>query len=165
MFPLGVNVSNVIRVKSIDTAIFNESFFLGDIEVVREQYEYYDVANQNLPIFIHTTMTISQVGGGTPLAANSIVLSKNPTEHFVGLEENKKMSIQVYPNPAINEITVDGIELNQAKISFVNHAGKTVKSISNQIGSTIDVSDLSHGLYIVIIEQNNERMLTKFSKN
>lgn len=164
MFPLGVSVANVIRVKSIDTAVFNEPVFLGDIEVVREQYEYYDLATQNLPIFIHTTMTISQVGGGTPIAANSIVLSKYPTENFVGLEENVSATVIIYPNPAAHEITIDGIDLDQATISFVNQAGKTVKTISNHDGSTVNVNDLSTGLYIVVIEKDGQRSLSKFTK-
>lgn len=164
MFPLGVSVSNVIRVKSIDTAIFNEPVFLGDVEVVREQYEYYDLASQNLPIFIHTSMTISQVGGGMPIASNSIVLSKYPTEHFVGIEENNAVQIKVYPNPATDQITFDGIDLKDARISFVNYAGKTVKTISEQEGSTINVNDLSNGLYIVIIEKDGQDMMTKFTK-
>lgn len=164
VFPLGVSVANVIRVKSIDTAVFNEPMILGDIEVVREQYEYYDLATQNLPIFIHTSMTISQVGGGTPIATNSIVLSKYPTENFVGLEENTSAQINIYPNPASDKITLEGIDLENASVTFVNQAGKTVKTVTKNLGSSIDVNDLATGLYIVVIEKDGQRNLTKFTK-
>lgn len=161
--PLGVSVSNVLRLKSIDTAEFNV-MLLGDFEVVREQFEYYDLSSQNLPIFIHTTMHIFQAGATDPMLSSSLVLSKYATENFVGIDEKSTVDVKVYPNPAVNEITIEGLSLEKAKISFINQAGKTVKTISEQVGSTINVNDLSNGIYIVIIEKEGQQSMTKFTK-
>lgn len=163
--PLGVDLANVIRLKSIDTALTNEPFLLGDIEVIREQYEYYDLADQNLPVFIHSSITIQQIGASTPLASSSIVLSKYATENFVGLNDLSNKTVVVYPSPANETITISGIELNGAKVTVFDQAGKTVLQTTNISGNVLNVSSLNEGIYLLSIEINGERSLTKFVKD
>jgi hypothetical protein len=163
--PLGVDLTGVIRLRSIDTALTNEPFLLGDIEVIREQYEYYDLADQNLPVFIHSTITIQQVGATTPLASSSIVLSKYATENFVGLNENNTAKVVVYPIPAKESITVSGMDLNNAKLTVFDQSGKIVKQINEQSGNELSINDLNSGIYMLTVEKDGVRSMTKFVKD
>lgn len=162
-FPIGVNVANVIRLKSIDTALFNEPFLLGDIQVIREQYEYYDLATQNLPIFIHSSIVVTQVGATTPLANSSIVLSKYPTVNIMRIEE-QTISVNIYPSPATDNITVEGIEMNDATIQIIDQAGKVVKTLANVSSNEINISDLENGIYFIAIQSSGSRAVSKFVK-
>jgi hypothetical protein len=74
-------------------------------------------------------------------------------------------SFVVYPNPAHNVIQVELINTNEQlnKIVFYDLLGKTVKTISGIATEslTIDVSDLSKGVYLIEMSTENNLKLTK----
>lgn len=72
------------------------------------------------------------------------------------LNENKK-AINLFPNPASNEITVSGILTEGYRYEIREYNGKTVKS-GNISGPYhhIECTDLSSGLYILSIQKNNQ---------
>ncbi len=66
----------------------------------------------------------------------------------VGVDENSKQSVAVYPNPAIGYFTLSSTKGGQA--SIIDVAGRTV--LTKQIASgnnTIDVENLTAGVYFV----------------
>ena len=66
----------------------------------------------------------------------------------------------VYPNPACNEIHIDNMA--GAQISIFNIAGQEVMSIENASASaTINVANLTEGLYIVRVVNGNEVATSK----
>jgi len=74
----------------------------------------------------------------------------------------------VFPNPAVNTITLSHAQaLEGASVKILNAAGKTV-SISNlQTGATqttVDVSKLTKGTYIVSVENNGQKVVSQFVK-
>lgn len=160
LFPFGVSVSNVLRYKSIDTSYFNS--LLGNIEIIREQFEYYDHASQNLPIFIHSTITVQQVGGGAPLGVVSLVLSKYVTEEFAAVEE-KTMNFDMYPNPVENDLHISGDFDNTATGTIYDHTGRKIKSFTMS-QSKVSVEDLTSGMYIITIENNGTVATQQFVK-
>jgi hypothetical protein len=78
-------------------------------------------------------------------------------------------SVVVYPNPTTDKINV----VHQAAtagntISILGLNGVTYNSTAIKIGdtqTTLDVSALTPGIYIVVINQNNKRSTIKFVKN
>lgn len=150
--PNGVSLANVVRYKSIDTAATNVPL-LGAAELMRVQYEYYDYADQNLPVFIHTTISLALPGGGAPLAQLSMVLSKYEA-NYVGINEVDEFTFNVFPNPATNEIRVEGEFSAEAKGSIVDQSGRVLKSMNVQNGQTIDIADLAVGVYLLTIQDN-----------
>ena len=76
--------------------------------------------------------------------------------------ENKKMNsgIDVYPNPANDRITIKG--LSGGKYQFYNIAGMAVKEgeINAEV-SSVDVTDLTPGTYILKTFQNSKTHHTK----
>jgi hypothetical protein len=82
---------------------------------------------------------------------------------LTGIDNNaEKISVSdVYPNPASNMVTLDYnlAGANSASVKIVNLLGSVVKSVNLSTGSnkaTIDVSDLTQGVYFysVVVDGN-----------
>lgn len=152
LFPNGVSVPNVVRYKSVDTAATNIPV-LGPAELRRTQYEYYDYASQNLPIFIHTTIGLATLGGGAPLVEFSMILSKYEGD-YMAINEINGFTFKVFPNPATNEVKVQGSFSSEATGSIIDQSGRVLKTMNVQNGQTIDIADLAVGSYLFTIEDN-----------
>ena len=70
----------------------------------------------------------------------------------------KKVDFTFYPNPAKNEFTIEIPEnIIAKKINLINISGKTVKSvykISNK--ATINIANLTKGVYFINLQSNNQ---------
>ena len=79
-------------------------------------------------------------------------LAKLSTEDLV---ENEYDYVTIFPNPAKNTLTlaseIEGIQ----EVQIVNSLGQIVKEFSFESNVTIDVKDLSNGIYFVKILGNN----------
>lgn len=80
------------------------------------------------------------------------------------LSTDSQMSISVYPNPAVEEISLEGNISSNAAYSIVSTTGITVKT-GNASAAKIHVSDLSEGLYILSVQDLRGVKSTKFYKN
>jgi hypothetical protein len=140
----------------VDT-VFTQVNFIGvmDIEFVRTQYEYYDLATSNLPVFIHTVVAISLAGGGTPLMSQTNVVSAYAPIYNLGINDAKSTEFSVYPNPSEGIVTFKGEFAADAKATIFDQTGRvvyTVASLTN--GTTIDLSSLNKGIYLVGLTNN-----------
>src|SRR6218665_182200 len=82
----------------------------------------------------------------------------------LGVKENAKQQIAIYPNPALNEITIKGNLDHNDAITIYNMLGQ--KAMEKAIDSNeqkIDVSKLPSGVYT--INFNNSKISYKFVKN
>jgi hypothetical protein len=151
LLPNSVSVANVIRYKSIDTA-FTTAPIIGAVELVRTQYEYYDYASQNLPVFIHTTIAMAQPGG-LPLAEVSMVLSKYEA-NYLSVDEVNEVEFDVYPNPASNNVVVKGDLSADAVATIIDQSGRIILTTEIVNGQSIDISSLTNGIYMITIQDN-----------
>lgn len=74
------------------------------------------------------------------------------------LIEEAPLDLKLYPNPAVNNVTIewnDQVEISE--ISIYNTDGKLVKTllVDAQGNATIDVSDLTEGVYLLRTDANN----------
>ena len=80
---------------------------------------------------------------------------------------NTKQTLMVYPNPSPNGIFY--IEGNYEEITEVwiySLQGQLIKYISNTNNKTIDITELSKGIYLSKIKvQNNDTFTTKLIKS
>lgn len=152
LFP-NETINNVLRFKSVDTALTDIPLF-GEMEIVRVQYEYYDLADQNLPIFVHTTVIIQQPGGGTQIGSNTLVLSKYAVG-TVGVTEQDAIEFAVFPNPAQDEVTIKGA-FSQAVVTIYNAQGQQVLNAEVANGQSINTAALNAGMYLVKVESNGK---------
>ena len=73
-------------------------------------------------------------------------------EGIVGISEIASAAITVYPNPAKNTISIISPEINIESISIFSLDGKEVLQQNTIDGSSIDVSELSKGVYMLRME-------------
>jgi len=154
-------LSNITRYKLSDHASANTGVF-GNILMDRVQYEYYDLANPGLPLFIHSELTITI--GGTPTVQHLVMSSVVPDE-FLGLSENDKATFGLYPNPANESVVISGLSGNET-ISIVDLAGRTVLTTQNTgTSQVVNVSDFNAGVYHVVVIANGNKTVKKLTIN
>lgn len=149
-FPF-TTVSDVIRLKTVDNA--TAPTIIGDVTINRTQFEYYDLANEELPILIHTQIVLTSIAFPEPLVSN-LVLSKY-SGLTVGVKEQSAAKFSMFPNPATESLTFNG-DFEEATISIVNALGQEVVSTELTAGQTIDISSLEAGFYSVKFESNGD---------
>lgn len=157
LLPQSTTIPNVLRYKLIDTS-YTTLPLLGPAQLVRTQFEYYDYATSNLPVFIHSSLAV-QTPGGASLIENNIVLSSVQPTTWVGLTENEILSnVIVSPNPATDKITVQGTESNNTNFTLVDASGRTVVSGKLAIDGVIELNGVKGGHYFLKI--SNEKGTT-----
>ncbi len=78
-------------------------------------------------------------------------------------EVSNKNCIIIYPNPANEYITIEGIY--PGRIEIMNLQGKIIKKLNTSGTKTeIDISKLESGVYTIRIETNEEIIMKKFVK-
>ncbi len=83
---------------------------------------------------------------------------------FVGVSdyEMAQSQISIFPNPAINEITISSDKMIQM-VSIYDVTGKEIKKLNSNLEfvEKINISDLESGIYFVRIMNNEEQVITK----
>ncbi len=144
----GLDVSNVIRYKISETT--TASTFLGNIILSRVQYEYYDLANSELPIFIHTKATIS---GAADMEMQLVLSSVEPG--YVGLTSNEEVAFNLYPNPSNGKFNLKGELANDATVQVLDQNGRIINTFNNvKNGQEFDLSSVQSGMYMVRVTSN-----------
>lgn len=154
LMPDGSTINDAIRYKMIDTSTTNIQLF-GDLEIVRTQYEYYDITNANLPVLTLSRLLIQQPGGGLPLADNSIILSTVDPDNSVGLFSNDLIEFETYPNPTNGNVTLKGEFDADATVTVYDQSGRLLLSQKAINGSSIDLSEFNTGMYLLKVTSNS----------
>lgn len=145
-------------------------FPLGEVNstVIRNQYEYYDLKNSNLPIFVHTTFTIKAKNQ----QYNFTFPSKSVLSKYYGFEKGTASTIQlksntfiIAPNPTKESILISGLT-ERAIIRIIDQSGKEIKNITSTQGQeSIDLNGIEDGIYFISIETNSFKEIQKIEKN
>lgn len=77
----------------------------------------------------------------------------------VGKEESPQNLISVYPNPAYDKLFIIGLE--NSNISLMSTSGRVVLQKNNFSGSSLDISNLSRGVYIMNIRLDDGQSIRK----
>ncbi|MCF8360633.1 MAG: T9SS type A sorting domain-containing protein, partial [Prolixibacteraceae bacterium] len=78
----------------------------------------------------------------------------------MGIENNKNVQYNVYPNPASDKVYVEtGLEPSMLRI--LNQTGNVLRVVENFTDSSLDVSFLNHGIYYIHITNENESIALK----
>ncbi len=91
--------------------------------------------------------------------SNQIVLLVDVCSGINKIENN---SIHIYPNPAVNQITINNIPNNAKNIKIIDITGETVISLSKQeVNQVIDISNLQNGVYFVKVGAQVQKLIKK----
>lgn len=144
ILPYGT-VHNVLRVKierSYDDGAMGTSFFT----TTETSYYYYTDYNNN---YIAATNHVEILG--TPLYST---LSYQTQASFSNLSTEDFTSnnvVSLYPNPAKDQITISNFT-EESMVSIFDIRGNNIKTVSQ---STVDISDLTSGYYMVHITNSS----------
>lgn len=152
----GVTLLNVSRYRISDIStisITGTGIFDGTYELVRDQFEYYDLTNSNLPAFVYTTVILRLAGSSNPLSEFNLALSQVDPTSIVNVQEINHADFAVYPNPAADAINIQlKKELNSATATIIDATGRVVlEQTLNAKSNTVDITELNQGLYIIIV--------------
>jgi hypothetical protein len=76
----------------------------------------------------------------------------------------KDVEVNIYPNPTAKSLNIEAINFEPKKIKIYSPQGQLLKNIENFNARSIDVSDLSKGLYIIEIESDFGALKKRFLK-
>ncbi|RIV52440.1 T9SS C-terminal target domain-containing protein [Flagellimonas taeanensis] len=82
---------------------------------------------------------------------------------LVPLSHPQELNISVFPNPAVEYLNVEAELSQDAQYSIVTTSGNTIKNGKTQ--GSINVSSLSTGLYVLVVQDYSGIKSTKFYKN
>ncbi len=84
----------------------------------------------------------------------------------VGVDENNKEDmVEVYPNPATNQLTIKTAQFKEKEIRITDVLGNLIQqSMLNSHQSTIDISNLAKGIYFIELQTEKGILRRKFVK-
>lgn len=112
-------------------------------------------ANANPPTNSGTWSNIS-------ITLNGVTETPASSDDFIA------STFTIYPNPTSNILNVSGNNLPIRKLGIADINGRAIKTIVPSISSeqmNIDVSDLSAGVYLLVIDTEEGNAVKKFIKN
>ena len=98
----------------------------------------------------------------------SDAVSVTKEDCVVGINENKIVRFNIYPNPAGNELQVTSYELRDGVIEIYDVYGRRLISnhlITSSSHHTINISSLSSGIYFIKLITEQGYSIQRFTKN
>lgn len=97
------------------------------------------------------------------LQSDEMMIKKSDIPDFI-VEPNELVSA-IYPNPATSQLTIDLKAEGNANVAIYNVLGQAlIQENVSDISNTINISNLSQGVYVIKITQNGKVHTVKFSK-
>lgn len=168
--PNNLTLTNVLRVKSIQTLNLSASLITGlpptQVGTIKQTYYNYFHASQKFPILSINYTRISLITSQTPTI--TALITGNKRSIIVGLTNNfiDESNIYIYPNPTNGLLNINTknciIKINS--IFIYDMTGKIIKQLDFEnrldVIDTINLKDLNPGIYFLKLKFG-EKMLSK----
>ncbi|MGB1000354.1 MAG: T9SS type A sorting domain-containing protein, partial [Flavobacteriales bacterium] len=82
----------------------------------------------------------------------------------IGMNENQLAQFNIHPNPVKNELFIELNENQITQINIIDLSGKILLSQKQINGNSIDVSNLSQGVYAIQISTEKGMTTSRFVK-
>lgn len=80
--------------------------------------------------------------------------------YTVGVDENATRSFySIHPNPFTNTLTIEVPDLQKHRVEIVDFTGKVVFNDQIQSKLSIDLFNLSNGIYLLRVDENTEKLI------
>lgn len=137
--------SNSFKILPGDSSILDPHFYLNNT-----------VGNGHIQIMVWA--------GNDTANADTIEYFANTWPLFAAKVSNDK-SVKVYPNPTKGQLNLDFESTGKVEVEIFDVLGKKMRSFSHEgEHSSMDLSDLPNGLYIIRISENGEVYSRTFRK-
>jgi hypothetical protein len=159
---------DVLRIKSMLTAHDSLNFDTAGIgfgidRPLTTEYKWIG-KTKSIPLLQINTVTVF----GTE-TVTSIVYRDSARSVITEINENTINSFSIYPNPFSAELSITLQKKQQATISIKNVLGQTVfskqlQTLNFKLQTTLDLSFLEKGIYLMEVVTDGERMVKKVVK-
>ena len=114
----------------------------------------------------HTIKYLVSAQEGAAIAPASDSMEVVVQVSILGIEGNVLNDVTLFPNPANDVLSINGLEGNTENIQISDASGKMMVSHSNITTTSFDmnVENLEAGIYFVRITQNNNARVIRFVK-
>ena len=123
------------------------------------------LANANKITFHFVTLAAN--GNGNEGNDNSLKDSK--TVYFKKTsptaDVNEAALVRTFPNPVVNELTIDLLASATGEVSIFDLSGKLLQNQTLINHNTLNISNLAKGIYVVSIKTNNQTITKRILKN
>ncbi len=145
----------------------NEDYYYIEISYFQTgtQYTYGDTVLMELNGVYLIDFSITCPSKSTSRIKTLLITLDYPT--ILGIHTSTESQFKVYPNPTLNNVTIDLGEMNSnSNILITNFSGKIVYNEVNVNSKSIEVNlkNYSTGLYFVTIENNRGKSVMKLVK-
>jgi hypothetical protein len=131
----------------------------------------FNVSNVTRILSLQNSILVATPSSAIAAMANYIYTTNVfTTQHFycgslpTSIDETESSSVNIYPNPASNQVTIYDVQGAILQIEIYNALGEKVLSqqpATSQGQLTIDVSDLTPGIYFVRLANESEFVIRK----
>lgn len=80
---------------------------------------------------------------------------------ILGLDDSGPLQFSMTPNPSSGKLSISGIVLNESEISIFNTLGTKVYQADLATSSTINISNLTSGIYLVSVASEGKKAVRK----
>lgn len=156
--------TNVIRIKLVETltaTITVPPFPTQTGYVTRTVYSYYDLANQNMPVFLHADINVVATGFGGNFTAVYSSVDVAPASGAGISTAELEADFTVFPNPTTDFVQVTSSQ-NTDELNVINELGQVVIRLTNPKSiENINVSTLEKGVYIIQLNKGSNSVTKK----
>ena len=142
-----------------DPNFVNQAYirYVGPTGKLRLRHPYHLTGTSERPILLFSAKKLD-------LSKSMIIDSTTSIQEKELIEElNDGNYIRVYPNPATDNISVEAL-LRKGKYSITDFTGKKIYQGIYSFGESINITDLTIGVYYITISNEGEVITTKFVK-
>lgn len=82
----------------------------------------------------------------------------------VGVEDHTLSNIKIFPNPAYDVITFEGLEMKNTSVGVYDISGKQLMNANNLNNNSLNISALSNGVYFIKINNDKNTRTVKIIK-
>jgi hypothetical protein len=161
----GVTLNDVYRYKIEDIAtvtVTGTFIFDGIYELERKQFEYYDLNNSNVPVFVYTTVDLRSQGSTTPLSTFNLAMSSEDPTFIAGVNIEKNSVLNLFPNPASETLMVYSPNAINTQYWILDGLGRKIgDGEMNGKTTSIDVSWMNKGFYVINFKDSSNNLIAK----
>lgn len=171
-----LNWSNCNTITYETTVSYNAGVLSAVDTLPDDSFQWFDcitslpISGEDSSVFDPTQAGTYQVQianqyGACPSLSNCILFSDASIDSDLPIDLVDPLAFNIYPNPATNQITLSHL-VYQYDLVIKNTSGETVYAISDQSGDlTIQLENLTAGIYIVQVITTNGIGYNTFIKN
>ncbi|PWH85377.1 T9SS type A sorting domain-containing protein [Brumimicrobium oceani] len=134
------------KTDSIDFYLADYRFPDNNDDYIVDTWETVDLSGFTNTNFLTFSFSSSDVGGIGVNTPQYFAMDNFVYESTVGVDTYERADFAMYPNPAESTLNVEGVT---GDYKIFNSNGSIVKEFNNFNVSTIDISDLTPGIYLV----------------